>query len=86
VPWKTASSDPSSPYANLSGIETFENGDEVSHIKIPLPQQPRDLDEDAFNITLAQPKSAEAVLGEIGQCAVKIANDIRKNPCEMFKY
>lgn len=79
MPWKSNSGNIESPYDNLSGIETFEDGDDVSHIKIKLPQQPREASEEQFAITLSPPKSTEAVLGDIDVCQVNVKNDIGKD-------
>lgn len=76
VPWKTVCLDSESPFANYSGIETFEDGDEKSHITMKIPQYPREENVDRFDVVLSPPKSVESVLGDTTSCSVAIENDI----------
>ena len=77
VKWTTAC-EGDSPYANLSGTETFEDGDGVSHIKIDLPEIPQDKSTEQFSIVLSPPKADNCKLGQISERAIEINNDIGK--------
>ena len=78
VPWRTVSDDPESIFSNLSGVETFEDGDEVSVIRICIPVQPRETEQDRFDIELTKPKASDVVLGDKHSCSVAVENDICK--------
>ena len=62
--------------SNLSGVETFSKGEEISHIKIDIDQFPRKQEQDQFTIRLIEPKNVFATLDEISECDVIIENDI----------
>nr|XP_018671881.1 G-protein coupled receptor 98-like isoform X2 [Ciona intestinalis] len=83
VPWKTTSTTPSSPYDGLSGLETFEGGEGVSHIEVKLPQSPRDDQVDEFNVVIGQPKNRETILGDVIMCKVTVENDIASGLIEL---
>ena len=78
VPWKTLTSDDDSPYANLSGIETFNDGENISHIQINLPESPMNAEQHTFDIVLATPKEISSKLGDIPKRSVTVVNDIGK--------
>lgn len=78
VPWKTITASPTSLFADITGVETFEDGDKTSHVVIKLPQIPHDTERDQFKIALDQPKSSDARLGDISSCVVNVHNDIGK--------
>ena len=68
-----------SPYFNISGTETFEDGDGVSNIKIELPQLPQISTTDSFKVMLVPPKAGNIRLGSISERTVEITNDIGKH-------
>ena len=76
VGWKTACKDPTSPFANLQGVETFEKGDEKSHIEIKIPQDARGVTRDFFEIFLDEPTPSTNVLGKNKKCRVTVSNDV----------
>ena len=76
VPWRTVCKDETSPFANLSGIETFEDGEEESNIHINIPQDPRDQTQDKFEVVLGEPKPSTSIVDKNNKCSVKIMNDV----------
>lgn len=76
MPWVTETADQNSPYNGLTGVETFENGDKTSTIKVPLAKVPSHLDREAFKVILGHPKTQDAMLGDNSECMVNIENDI----------
>ena len=77
VQWKTKTSDgKENGFDNLSGIETFSSGEEVSHIEIKIDQKPQESAQDTFVVELIEPKNIFATLGEIPTCSITINNDI----------
>jgi len=75
VQWHTSNAADGSPFENQSGVETFEQDENLSHIKLSIPQAPRDGD-DEFDIVLQKPKESFAKLGEHSVCNVSVQNDI----------
>ena len=75
VGWRT-SCEESSPYFNLSGTETFEDGDEVSNITVSLPDLPQSTGTDHFSVVLSPVKSENCKLGPIIERNVEVTNDI----------
>ena len=57
-------------------METFEKGDEESTIKIKIPQDPRGLIEDRFDVILLDPKPATSIIRGNSRCSVTIENDV----------
>ena len=76
VGWKTACKDPKSPFANLQGVETFEKGDEKSHVEIKIPQDARGVTRDFFEIFLDEPTPSTNILGKNKKCRVTVDNDV----------
>ena len=77
VQWKTKSVDgKENGFDNLSGIETFSSGEDLSHIEIKIDQKPLESSQDTFVVELIEPKNIFATLGEIPTCNVTINNDI----------
>ena len=70
MPWKVKCRDPKSPYANLSGVETFCDGEETSHIHITVPQEPRDVTKDKFDVILEEPRPPVAMVARSNRFAV----------------
>ena len=70
------SKDPDSPFAGLSGVETFDEGEEESHIEIDVPQDPRDVTKDSFDIVLSDPKPSTSVVEKNNKCQVTVDNDV----------
>ena len=70
VGWKTVTNDESSPFNNLKGVETFEEGDKTSTIEIPISQEPRDVNKDRFQVVLDQPQPRTSVVDENNQIQV----------------
>ena len=76
VGWKTVCKDSTSPFANLRGVETFEKGEEKSHVEIKIPQDARGVTRDFFEITLDDPATTTTVIGKIKKCRVTVDNDV----------
>ena len=74
--WKTVCKDDNSPFANLSGVETFEDGEDESNIEIKIPQDPRDVTKDAFDVILGDPRPSTAVVDKNNKCSVTVENDV----------
>ena len=70
VGWKTVTSDETSPFNSLKGVETFEEGDKTSTIEIPISQEPRDINKDKFQVVLDQPQPQTSVVDENNQIQV----------------
>ena len=77
VGWSTSCPE-SSPYFNLSGTETFEDGDGVSHIKMELPELPQASETDTFTVVLSARNLERNLckLGSIFERPVEIKNDV----------
>ncbi|XP_077973499.1 uncharacterized protein LOC120348632 isoform X2 [Styela clava] len=76
VPWTTKTDTDASYYADLNGVEVFENGEKKSHIEVQLSKVPSETDTDTFQIVLNEPRSPDAKLGDIQCCTIVIHNDI----------
>ena len=76
VPWRTVCKDETSPFANLSGIETFEDGEEESNIHINIPQDPRDQSQDKFEVVLGDPKPSTSIVDPKNKCSITVENDV----------
>ena len=76
VAWKVVSKDPNSPFAGITGVETFDEGEEESHIEIDIPQDPRDVRSDAFDVILSDPKPSTSVVDQNNKCSVTVDNDV----------
>ena len=74
--WKVVSKDADSPFAGLSGVETFDKGEKESHIEIDVPQDPRDVTKDNFDIVLSDPKPSTSVVDKNNKCQVTVDNDV----------
>ena len=48
----------------------------MSHIRIKIPQEPRERKVDQFSVTLNKPRSPDSILGEFPTCSVTVTNDI----------
>ena len=68
--------DSSSPFADLSGTETFEKGEEESNIEIKIPQDPRDVTKDKFDVILGDPKPSTSQVPKKNKCNVTVENDV----------
>ena len=76
VPWSAESADEQEgPYKDLTGIETFEDGEEKSNIEIMISQIPRKVESDTFDVVLATPKTTTIKRGDISKCTVTVLND-----------
>ena len=76
VEWKTVCKDDNSPFANISGVETFEEDEEESNIEIKIPQDARDVTKDVFDVILIDPKSPTATVKKNNKCVVSVQNDV----------
>ena len=76
VEWKTVCNDPNSPFANISGVETFEEDENESHIEIKIPQEARNVTKDNFDIVLSDPKPSTSVVDKNNKCSVTVDNDV----------
>ena len=76
VAWTTVCKDQNSPFANLSGVETFEKGEEESNIEIKIPQDPRDVTKDKFDVILGDPKPSTSIVDKNNKCSVTVENDV----------
>ena len=78
IPWRTIVGDDQadSPYANLSGIETFEDGEKTSHIEVKIPQLPRECKQDLFEVVLSNPSSDVVQVDDNEKCSVVVKNNI----------
>ena len=74
--WKVVSKDADSPFSGLSGVETFDKGEKESHIEIDVPQDPRDVTKDNFDIVLSDPKPSTSVVDKNNKCQVTVDNDV----------
>ena len=74
--WKSECREENSPFSNLGGVETFEEGEEKSTIEIAIPQDPRGIVRDTFSLILLNPTTSTAVVGTNHQCNVNINNDV----------
>jgi hypothetical protein len=79
VHWQTVTDD-SSPFSNLRGVETFEDGEDASHIVVAIPEVPSYNEEDCFAIQLLQPKEESTVLANppLDKLSVVVQNDIAR--------
>ena len=68
--------DSGSPFADLSGTETFEKGEEESNIEIRIPQEPRDVQYDMFDVILDYCKPMTSQVDKNNKCLVTIENDV----------
>ena len=68
--------DSGSPFADLSGTETFEKGEEESNIEIRIPQEPRDVQYDMFDVILDNCKPMTSQVDKNNKCLVTIENDV----------
>ena len=68
--------DSSSPFADLSGTETFEKGEEESNIEIKIPQELRDVQYDMFDLILDYCKPMTSQVDKNNKCLVTIENDV----------
>ena len=77
VSWTTLCDD-ESPYSNLSGVETFQDGEETTNIQMEFPELPLDHTMDQFSVVLSPIKSSNCKLGTNTQRPIEITNDIGK--------
>ena len=85
VEWKTVCNDPNSPFVNISGVETFEEDENESHIEIKIPQEARNVTKDNFDIVLSDPKPSTSVVDKNNKCSVTVDNDVIEAVLQMTK-
>lgn len=76
VGWRTITESSDSPFANLSGVETFEDGEKESNIEIAIKQLPRDSKQDSFDVVLSPPSTTTVSIDESERCSVVVKNNI----------
>ena len=57
-------------------METFEEGEEESTIEIKIPQDPRDVQYDMFDVILEDPRPMTSQVDKNNKCLVTIENDV----------
>ena len=64
------------PFYNLSGTETFKDGEEDSTIEIKIPQDTRDVTKDNFDVILSEPRPSTSIVDKNNKCQVVVENDV----------